>query len=748
MNELEAKKQAPEKGIAKPLRQGTERILDEGNRAKYEEALYKLALRCGPTASTTTLSIRKAKRPIDGKIDPMNWDIKVTMDRNAHFRADKRLERYLEKMGIKDPFLALVEDIGKHEIGHWEYPRGSGVGCPFDNKLYHEAFLGPAYEELKKSGRFSEGFCKQWAKRVANAAMDIVDNWNAFVNCVRGGNGSGQVLFWYLMGQHGGTYSPEYTLFVRLNLILMDSKEAHNLLGAFFCTKAVDRHERDVKVAEMIGESVVKMKGILTPENMLDKGRWEMITRAYTEEVAKYIIEGDKPKGQTSAGDKTAAPPQGSGEGESGGEGQKGENGSEEKEGEEKGGTHVGGEGEKEGEEEEEDGEGSGEGKQEGEGDEEEGEEGSGKGEKGEEDEDEDEEGEGDAGGKEKPEKGGEEVAVAGGEKQGGEEDEDETDGEEGEEGNPFERLSPKDIEQIMGERAAAGKGRPFYVETKKAVDAYYKFMSRRFIVRGTKGELPSASYPAVPVRRRPFDGERDDVSAADMGRLYFDPVKRRMVPSVVTHYHSTDMPITKSMKDFPKIIYLFADASGSMMCGGGDTSIVPWGDRSGYHFVLLTYYGLLAQVEYMQLLHKVDVCAGAFSSITLFARGLEASKERLLNPVSGGTNIDIDAMEKMFAGVEGALFPFISDGVIDNWATVKDRFIAIAKRQQTFMVQVGPETDTSRDLRAAGIKVERMDSYEKFVQPVVDFGAKVYTTAKQQKLETEKKKYRDLRGR
>lgn len=726
MKELEAKKQTPEKGIAKPLRQGTERILDEGNGAKYEEALYKLALRCGPTASKTTLSIKKAKRPIDGNINPMSWDIKVTLDRNAHFRADKKLERFLGKMGIKDPFLALVEDIGRHEIGHWEYPRGSGVGCPFDNKLYHEAFLEPAYEELKKSGRFSDGFCKQWAKRVANAAMDLVDNWNAFVNCARGGNGSGQVLFWYLMGQYGGTYSPEYTLFVKLNLMLMENKEAQELLDQFMCSKAGDRHGRGAPMDKMLGESAVRLKEVLTPENMLDRRKWELITRAYTEEVAKYIIEGDKPKGQTSAGDRTAAPPQqGSGEDESEGEGKKGERGNEEKKGKDKD-DNGSGEREKEGEEEGEDknGEGSGEGEQEtGEDEDEEGGAGSGKQETG--GEEGDGKGEGEAGKKDET---------------GDLEQETEEDG------NPFERLSPKDVEQIMGERAAAGKGRPFYIETNKAVDAYYKFLSRRFIVRGTKGELPSASYPAVPVRRRPFDRERDDVSAADMGRLYFDPVTRRMVPSVVTHYHGIDMPITKSMKDFPRIIYLFADASGSMM-GGGDIPIVPWGDRSGYHFVLLTYYGLLAQVEYMGLLHKVEVCAGTFSSTTLVAKGLEASKERLLNPVSGGTYIDIDAMERMFAGVEGALFPFISDGAIDNWATVKDRFIAIAKRQQTFMVQVGPETQTGLDLRAAGIKVERMDSYEKFVQPVVDFGAKVYTAAKQQKLETEKKKYRDLRG-
>lgn len=621
-------KAQPEGGI----KAGKERVLDPQKMDSYWKELYSISRKYGPSAGMCELVAKDNVKMVSAAINPANWNSRIVLPSGLSFREDRKLEAFLQKMNISDPFRELVHDVGKHEFGHWEFPRGSRFGCPKDNVLHHEAFLQPIFEELEKSGKLSKAGCKGWAGRIANAVEDIINNYNVFMHSKSGAHGLGQVLFWYHAGQVGGTYSSEYTLFVKCNLMLMGCrKEANKLLGQFFARYEEDGSGGHVAVEKKIGEAVGRLGSILAPEKMLDSGGWEGIARAYAREAIEFIEEVERPEMPTSGGDSS---PQ-------------------------------------EGQEEER-----------GPGSEEEGGGGSGNAPEG---------------------------------------------------GNPFGKLTAKDVEEIMGGRKEAGKGMPFYMERNAALDGLYRSLSRAIRVKTAHGHLPSAEYPVVAVRRRAFDAGRDEISSCDMTKVAVDISTGRAVPTVVTHWHNIDMPVRKTLSGFPGVAFALVDASGSMMgddFGGGDGALIPWGDKSGYHYAILAFYGLLRQLEILGVMHKVEFSGAIFHDGTTAATGLDKVKKLLLNPNTGSTNIDIGIVRKMLAGREGALFPFISDGGINNWGSVKEEFIALAKRQQFFMVLVGEETRASQDLRAAGLLVKRVDSYHDVVGLVVDLTAERYSQA------------------
>ena len=689
-------KRKPDAGNRRPFAAGAERLLDPADMNRYWQMLHSLMQKYGPTNGSVRLKAQQMEGPLRAGIDPMNWETEIVVQENLAFKQSRELSRFMEKMNIRDPFSLLLSDVGKHEFGHWEYPRGSGFGCPSDDVLHYESFLQPAYDVLEKTGRFDAAQCERWAARIANTVEDVINNHNVFKDSKTGSMGNGQVLFWFLSGQTG-EYSAEYTMFVKLNLALMGSKEANALLGRFFARAHEDANGNSRDIVKELGGKVSRLKAEFTPERMRDKGEWAMLTAAYAKELVAFINPKEEPEMPTSAGDTTAGK-------EGDGQGGKGKKDGSESEG--NGGKADGkgqrGKGKKGGEEAQGDGEATGAGEQEGN----------------------EEEGEGDG--------------------EGGDGSKSGNDGSESGRIGPFDKLDAKSVERIMAGRKEGGKGMPFYLDHDRALDGLYRSLSRGIKIKAKHGALPKTDYPAAAVRRRAFDAERDQASSCDFKKIVFDPQRKKLIPTVVTHHHSIDFPIRKSLRGFPSVAFALCDASGSMM-GGGDMSLIPWGDKSGYHYAVLAFYGLIRQLEQMGLLHKVEVSGATFSSATMAAKGLEKTKKMLLNPTSGGTEIDIAEVRNLLRGKEGALFPFISDGGIMNWESVKDEFIALAKKQEFFMIQVGESTEASSDIQRAGLPVYYVDSYQDVVGLVVDLTAKTYHKAMSVKLDAERMR---LQGR
>ena len=312
----------------------------------------------------------------------------------------------------------------------------------------------------------------------------------------------------------------------------------------------------------------------------------------------------------------------------------------------------------------------------------------------------------------------------------------------------PGSDLSPEDIEKIMGGRGMGAiggggmgqKGIPFYIKSDDALDAYYRYLAKRIPLKADGG-LPKGDFPLIAQTRERFDPEMHSLEDADAGRLHFDPVSRTLSPSFVKTRIKIGIPIRKEKRGMPDFMFSLIDSSGSMM-SGGDRTVVPWGNDSYYHYALLTFWGLLRFFEMERILHKIDVSAAIFSSGTLDTKGLGDVKKMLLNPTTGGTEIDMEVVLAHMRGKQNAVFSFITDGDIYNWGSVKEEFIEVAKRNQFFMIQVGGSRSVANELRERGFEkqVYFVDFPKDIVNLAIDLTAKKYYSAIESRAEKEKR--------
>jgi hypothetical protein len=303
--------------------------------------------------------------------------------------------------------------------------------------------------------------------------------------------------------------------------------------------------------------------------------------------------------------------------------------------------------------------------------------------------------------------------------------------------------LDSKEKEQIMMGRSA-GQGIPFYIKTEEALDAYYNGLAKRIKIKTSEGSLPQARYPLIPLVRERFDPTVHSPEDAHSGKLFVDPVRRRLIPSVIKSRIEVDIPLRKEKRDLPEFLCTLIDSSGSMM-GQGNKAIVPWGDQSFYHYGLLTFWGILRYFELERISTRMKISGAIFSDVTLEAKGIAELKKLLLNPTTGGTRLDIKKVMDALANSKQAVFSMISDGDILNWDSIKEEFIKLARKHQFFMIQIGRHSDTSRDLLNAGFRVEQVNGYSDIAGLAIDLTREGYHGAIRKNLEKEATKYRNL---
>lgn len=746
---------------------------------EYQLMLTRYFDMYGPSKSkVVVLSRKKLSHPVLAGIDQNTWDALFQIRANAAFKKDPELIRYLQKYNVHDPFKEVLTAVGYHEIGHWEFPRGSGFGCPYDKPTFYVRFIESSYEELSKTGKLSRAECKKWAERCSGAVIDHVDNANVydFLDS-KNQHYKGKILFWYLQGQQLGKFEAEYELFIRLNLAIWGDKDDSRLLEKFM------GNNPDVLAA------VERLRFIFTRENMRDREKWELLSREYTKEVARFLQPEQKPQGQQSAGDKNAAPQpekkdknqkgKGQDSKQNGQQGEDGEQGEQSQEQDQQGNGQSQGEKKqgnksKDGQDEEgqeQQGSGSGEeqedqdsedgqdgsGRQGKEQDDQDGEDkkqgqGSGKGERGEEkseDKDQQGKGSGQEESKEQDESEKGEDGSGAGQEESDEEDEGFGTGKK-DESELGKDLTKKDIERIIMGRKA-GQGIPFFIKTEDALDALYNGLAKRIKFKA-KGKLPAAAYPIIPELRRQFNPETDDPTEADFGRLHVDPIRRRVMPSFVKTKIAVDIPIRKQAYGLPEFFVGLVDSSGSMMWGGplsnpvGDSIIVPWGTDSYYHYALLWMWGMFRFFELEHVLHIIKISGGIFADDTLTARNLKELKHRMLNPVTGGTTLNLKKVIEMLRGKRDVVFGMASDGEIGNWSSVGNDFIRAVKPQQFFFIPIGQETVASRGMKSAGLLVkDPVTSPKDFLDMAIDLSVERFRNAINAKRIRELGKYHSL---
>ncbi len=255
------------------------------NLTEIKKLLNSIKTKYGLLGSTVEVDLLDIPYYVDSRIDTINWNIYFTISpRVIDVLDDPVVRRFLQKRG-RDGVSTLLSDLMIHEIGHWELPWGSGIGCPYDLYTSYKSFIGPIMSTLKRFGILPEDLRggNELVGYLANLLEDIIDN----TNCRQFSDMDGMVLFWYLQGRIDNTdkYSRLYEAFVRLNLYLWGDREQYRLLRRFMTM--------DPEVDQAIKEFWKRIGLDGDPEKnrriLLDRERWSKIAEVFAEVMSRLL---------------------------------------------------------------------------------------------------------------------------------------------------------------------------------------------------------------------------------------------------------------------------------------------------------------------------------------------------------------------------------------------------------------------------------------------------------------------------
>lgn len=192
-------------------------LVRELNRVKNENGLVG-----GPLK---VLQVDNADSNVSACINPHDWSIELKVKKGWNPLPDKRVKSYSTKRNLEDALWSVCRDVVLHEVGHWELPRGSEMGCPYSVD-FHDQILDGVTKVLKP--KKLEG-CAHY---VSNALEDLINNTN-----VKGKTSfAGQVLFWYDQGLSipNKKFTPFYESFVLLNMYCFGDNIDEELVSRFY----------------------------------------------------------------------------------------------------------------------------------------------------------------------------------------------------------------------------------------------------------------------------------------------------------------------------------------------------------------------------------------------------------------------------------------------------------------------------------------------------------------------------------
>ncbi|MDD5192575.1 MAG: hypothetical protein PHH54_01565 [Candidatus Nanoarchaeia archaeon] len=312
--------------------------------------------------------------------------------------------------------------------------------------------------------------------------------------------------------------------------------------------------------------------------------------------------------------------------------------------------------------------------------------------------------------------------------KQGGLEQEVDSE-QDSDEGNVFDRqMRTKEYKKSrIRESYSNDEKAPSWIDNFEAMDLLYESLAQKLNIK-SKTFTQDSKMPICYYGKRDFDPKKDNLK-----NLGFGYAENGELGLKKKRWHQ-DLPISvkKRPLSFPRMRFGLLDTSDSMRedVNGGDsvgsTKIFPWGDKSKYHYALLSWYGFLEYLKQNHLMNQTNIDLGNFSSRTLVGKGLKQAKEIALAPQFGTTKIELDKINHFFEGRDSLIFT-LSDGGISNWDSIKDDFIKNAKKHQYFHLQIGHSNGTTEDLEQAGLYVDYIRNAEDLAGKTIDLTDKLF---------------------
>ena len=314
--------------------------------------------------------------------------------------------------------------------------------------------------------------------------------------------------------------------------------------------------------------------------------------------------------------------------------------------------------------------------------------------------------------------------------------------------------LDPDTMKKVMLRRNKKGEGLPSFIENWRALDYFYQGQASEIIIKAESLQKRER-LPVAPIQARQFDAEKDNVERILFGRIIFDEQGEPCF-AVPRQYVEMQARYKKSISSYPQLNIALLDTSISMKGsaneqGIGNTSVVPWGDNSKYHYACLTYYGVEKALYRMGVGIKTKYNLITFDAQTQ-ATGEKSHeergtiKQRILQPRFGNsTTIDLEVLAKQ-AHQPGSILMTISDGEIQNWdkwyiepqvdernniitagVKVKERFKQIIADKFYVHFQIGGETAVTQDIERWGGTVVKINNAAELPRKAIDITQRFY---------------------
>ena len=293
---------------------------------------------------------------------------------------------------------------------------------------------------------------------------------------------------------------------------------------------------------------------------------------------------------------------------------------------------------------------------------------------------------------------------------------------------NPFDRemKMPHNRQKIAFGRYLQGKQPAAHREPQEQLYDLYKHISKEIPVE-TSHYSASQSMPLVKFGRRFVKEDERKFKFRGVGFTGEGDL------ALKTSKHDLKYPVAYKVHPhkFPKFKLALMDRSGSMALNTnnerevGNTSFIPWGDQSKYHYALKGYFGIDNFLERQGVAPYVESCVLGFSGESVVrGKSAEVAKSLLVKP-SGSTLLDISGLERELE--DQALVLSLSDGDFSISEVDKERFEEKIKRSDYAHIQIGVATPFSQYLEGLGVSVIQVKGDEDLSRTMVSFVSSYY---------------------
>ncbi len=307
------------------------------------------------------------------------------------------------------------------------------------------------------------------------------------------------------------------------------------------------------------------------------------------------------------------------------------------------------------------------------------------------------------------------------------------SEGEKSKSGNGVEKKvqTKEGKEEIAYGRYISGDGISPNFQDFEQLDALYQRLAKDIPVK-VESITRDSSMEILPLNYRSYDSEKDNPLKIKTSKFFINDDGFNFAypkePLTIDYRQKVQK------KSFPHFKMVLVDNSGSMADGingsKGDTSFIPFGDNSKYHYALLGYYGIENFLQNQGISPYIDHGVSLFSSQTRFKRGsyneLTDTRKLLLHPDWGSTNLDAKVLKDALKGDE-SFFLSISDGSVSNWNSEKSEIKKLIEKNYYAHIQLGGETNMSRDLESWEMPVFYVNSGSDLSKLMVDITKNTY---------------------